>query len=155
MQFIFYGVGLLLFILLFVMIIRSIFRKPKKNVRVGIVKKDIKHEWQSRSYPSCTFKVKPTGLEYEDGRIEVKILEIINYLDNTDEERSYAMKIIKRNCKYVDKKDVTWQTYKPLTLVDDDSLNKLLNNEEVFIGDSRIKLDREYKYDEIVNVMLR
>ena len=126
-----------------------------KDGRIGYVAADIPAKYSNIWNRRVTFKIKPTGLEFENGKIEIKIIEIISFGDNGDDDKNYALSFCRKNFKVIDKSNIKWESLKPLVIVNANDLNKLLKNEEVVIQDSRIQLDKDYAYDEIINIMLK
>lgn len=141
----------------FCIIQRIIYKKKGKNIKipVGVVKVSIPEKYSRLWNRSCVFKIRPTGLEFEDGHIEVKIIEIINFSDNTVEDKEYALNFCRKTFKIISKKDIIWESYKPLIVINDENISKLLNNKEIYIGENSIKLNRDYSFDEIINLMIK
>jgi len=125
-----------------------------RNAPIGIITVQIPLAYSFLLAP-CKFKLISKGIEYEDGTIEVKPIEIIQFSHGTEASKVYALNYLKQNHTLVKKSDIHWETQKPLTIITETELHDLLNNQEVVIQDSKLKLDKQYRYEEIVNLMLK
>ena len=152
------GYILIIIILIIIIILLSILSEHKdkdKDTRIGYVKMNIPSEYSTIWNKPCHFKIKPTGLEFENGTIEIEVIEILNFHNNSYANKLHAFNICKKNFKIINKNLIIWETLKPLNIINADDLGKLLNDEEVILEDNIIKLDRKYAYDEIINIMLK
>lgn len=144
--------GIYLFLMV-IIIINNLKKNRLKKIdnRIGYMNQMIHQKYSSNW---CTFKVRATGLEFEDGKIEVKVIGIISYGDNSIEYKRYALQYCRKHFQLVNKDEIKWETLQPLRIVTANDLKQLLNNEEVVIEDIRIKLDNKYTHDEIVKIMI-
>lgn len=103
----------------------------------------------------CVVKIRPIGIYYENNTMEIEIVDIINFRNNTNRDKEYAKNYLKKNFKLIPTKMVVWQIYRPLLLIEEKELHDLLNNKEITIKDSIIRLSKKYTHDELVRLMVK
>jgi len=133
--------------------------KNKKHMTLGIITLKIPESDNSDIYNiskcECVAKIRPIGIYYENNTMEIEIVDIINFRNNTNRDKEYAKNYLKKNFKLIPTKMVVWQIYRPLLLIEEKELHDLLNNKEITIKDSIIRLSKKYTHDELVRVMVK